>query len=48
MQSKMMTYDRVITDLNAARLRGTSFPIISYLIRAAGDVDSDVRLRLLC
>ncbi|KAJ7070195.1 nucleoporin-interacting protein NIC96 [Mycena amicta] len=27
MQSKMMTYDRVITELNAARLHGTSYPI---------------------
>ncbi|KAF4572443.1 Nuclear pore protein [Pleurotus pulmonarius] len=40
MQSKMMAYDRVITELNAARLRGTSFPIIHSLINASLSVTS--------
>ncbi|KAF8168415.1 Nup93/Nic96-domain-containing protein [Crassisporium funariophilum] len=35
MQSKMMAYDRVITDLNEARLRGVSYPIIHALIDAS-------------
>ncbi|KAJ6569434.1 nucleoporin-interacting protein NIC96 [Mycena capillaripes] len=43
MQSKMMTYDRVITELNAARLRGTSYPIVHSLIRASLDVAPDPR-----
>jgi nuclear pore complex protein Nup93 len=46
MQSKMMTYDRVITELNAARLRGTSYPIVHSLIRASLDVAPDVRVTL--
>ncbi|EEB87032.1 hypothetical protein MPER_15806, partial [Moniliophthora perniciosa FA553] len=41
MQSKMMAYDRVITELNASRLRGTSFPIIHALIDVALSVSSD-------
>jgi nuclear pore complex protein Nup93 len=44
MQSKMMVYDRVITELNAARLRGTSYPIVHALIRASLDVAPDVIL----
>ncbi|KAL0950483.1 hypothetical protein HGRIS_007295 [Hohenbuehelia grisea] len=40
MQSKMMAYDRVITDLNQARLRGTSYPIIHALIDASLSVSS--------
>ncbi|KAJ6614876.1 nucleoporin-interacting protein NIC96 [Mycena sp. CBHHK59/15] len=43
MQSKMMTYDRVVTELNAARLRGTSYPIVHSLIRASLDVAPDPR-----
>ncbi|KAJ7259621.1 nucleoporin-interacting protein NIC96 [Mycena rebaudengoi] len=43
MQSKMMVYDRVITELNAARLRGTSYPIVHALIRASLDVAPDPR-----
>ncbi|KAJ7051137.1 nucleoporin-interacting protein NIC96 [Mycena amicta] len=43
MQSKMMTYDRVITELNAARLHGTSYPIVHALARAAYDVATDPR-----
>ena len=38
----MMAYDRVITELNAARLRGTSFPIVHSLIEASLVVASDV------
>ncbi|OJA13415.1 hypothetical protein AZE42_05943, partial [Rhizopogon vesiculosus] len=33
MQSKMMAYDRAISELNAARLRGTSCPIIHLLMQ---------------
>ncbi|KAF9443620.1 NIC-domain-containing protein [Macrolepiota fuliginosa MF-IS2] len=35
MQSKMMAYDRIITDFNTARLKGTSYPIIHSLIDAS-------------
>ncbi|KAM5530437.1 hypothetical protein V8D89_015912 [Ganoderma adspersum] len=40
MQSKMMAYDRVVSDLNSARLRGTSFPIIHGLLGAASSTDN--------
>ncbi|PFH50708.1 hypothetical protein AMATHDRAFT_144459 [Amanita thiersii Skay4041] len=43
MQSKMMAYDRVISELNAARLRGTSFPIVHALIEASLTASSDSR-----
>ncbi|EMD30731.1 hypothetical protein CERSUDRAFT_89692 [Gelatoporia subvermispora B] len=43
MQSKMMAYDRVVTDLNAARLRGTSFPIVHGLVTASLSVNPDQR-----
>ncbi|CAA7267671.1 unnamed protein product [Cyclocybe aegerita] len=43
MQGKMMAYDRVITDLNNARLRGTSYPIVHALIDASLAVASDAR-----
>lgn len=33
-QAKMMAYDRVITELNAARLRETSYPIVHSLMQA--------------
>lgn len=42
MQSKMMAYDRVVSDLNTARLRGTSFPIIHSLIEASIAANTDV------
>ncbi|KAA1475433.1 nucleoporin-interacting protein NIC96 [Dentipellis sp. KUC8613] len=35
MQSKMMAYDRPVTELNAARLRGISFPIVHALLQAS-------------
>jgi nuclear pore complex protein Nup93 len=41
-QAKMMAYETAIADLNHARLRGTSFPIIHALIQAALSVPSDV------
>ncbi|KAF8665105.1 hypothetical protein AX16_000572 [Volvariella volvacea WC 439] len=44
MQSKMMAYDRVVTDLNAARLRGTSYPIIHALIAASQAAGSDPKM----
>ncbi|KIM38582.1 hypothetical protein M413DRAFT_447791 [Hebeloma cylindrosporum] len=43
MQTKMMAYDRVITDLNNARLRGTSYPIVHALIDASRSIASDSR-----
>ena len=42
-QSKMMAYDRVVADMNAARLRGTSFPVVHALIDAALSAGQDVR-----
>lgn len=42
MQSKMMAYDRVVIDLNAARLRGTSYPILHSLIDASLALNPDV------
>jgi hypothetical protein len=42
MQTKMMAYDRVVTELNVARLRGTFFPIVHSLIEASLAVASDV------
>ncbi|EIM91909.1 nucleoporin-interacting protein NIC96 [Stereum hirsutum FP-91666 SS1] len=35
MQSKMMAYDRPITELNQARLRGVSYPIIHALLHSS-------------
>jgi len=46
MQSKMMAYDRVVSDLNSARLRGTSFPIVHALVEASLAVAPDVRFFL--
>lgn len=37
-----MVYDRVISDLNAARLRGTSYPIVHSLIEASLNVTANV------
>jgi nuclear pore complex protein Nup93 len=48
MQSKMMVYDRVISDLNAARLRGTSYPIVHALIEASLSLNTDVSSSPLC
>jgi nuclear pore complex protein Nup93 len=42
MQTKMMAYDRVITELNNARLRGTSYPLVHALIDASRSIASDV------
>ena len=39
-----MAYDRVITELNNARLRGTSYPLVHALIDASRSVASDVSL----
>ncbi|KAG1845085.1 Nup93/Nic96-domain-containing protein [Suillus subalutaceus] len=41
MQSKMMAYDRAISELNAARSRGTSCPIIHLLMQAAASLNSE-------
>jgi nuclear pore complex protein Nup93 len=42
MQSKMMAYDRVISELNASRLRGVSYTIVHTLIEASLGVAQDV------
>lgn len=44
MQSKMMAYDHVVSELNASRLRGTSFPIVHALIQASLSSSSDVSI----
>ncbi|OJT04938.1 Meiotically up-regulated gene 87 protein [Trametes pubescens] len=45
MQSKMMAYDRVVSDLNASRLRGTSYPIVHALVQASQSTNADPRLQ---
>ena len=45
MQSKMMAYDRAVGELNAARLRGTSCPIIHLLMQAAASLNAEVNER---
>lgn len=40
--SKMMAYDKVISDLNATRLKGLSFPIVSVLKKATINLNTDV------
>lgn len=47
LQSKMMVYDRVVTDLNAARLRETSHPVFHALIEASLSIAIDVMPPLL-
>jgi nuclear pore complex protein Nup93 len=44
----MMAYDRVVVELNAARLRGASFPIVHGFIQAALSLNPDVRVFLSC
>ncbi|KAG6332408.1 hypothetical protein ID866_6679 [Astraeus odoratus] len=41
MQSKMMAYDRAVCELNAARLRGTSCPVIHILMQAAASLNQE-------
>jgi len=48
MQSKMMTYDRVVTELNEARLRGVSYPIVNALQNAALSLGADVSFSREC
>lgn len=43
----MMVYDQAISELNGARLRGTSFPIVHSLIQASQRVNTDVSLSLI-
>jgi nuclear pore complex protein Nup93 len=47
MQGKMMAYDRVVVELNVARLRGTSYPVIHAFIQAALTLNPDVRALLM-
>ena len=42
MQSKMMAYDRAVGELNTARLRGTSCPIVHLLMQAAASLNAEV------
>ncbi|KAG1838217.1 Nup93/Nic96-domain-containing protein, partial [Suillus subalutaceus] len=42
--SEMMAYDRAISELNAARLRGISCPIIHLLMQAAASLNSEARI----
>lgn len=42
MQSKMMAYDRAVCELNAARLRGTSSPILHHFMQAAAGFNQEV------
>jgi nuclear pore complex protein Nup93 len=44
MQSKMMAYNRVVVELNAARLRDASFPVVHAFIQAALSLNPDVRV----
>ncbi len=44
MQGKMMAYDRVVVELNTARLRGASFPIVHAFVQAALSLNPDVRV----
>jgi nuclear pore complex protein Nup93 len=43
-QGKMMAYDRVVVELNAARLRGASFPVVHTFVQAALSLNPDVRV----
>lgn len=43
MQSKMMAYDRAVGELNAARLRGISCPIVHLFMQAAASLNAEVR-----
>ena len=47
MQSKMLAYDQSVTDLNRARLRGTSFPIVHALLKISQDIATDVSVHFL-
>ncbi|KAF8497062.1 nucleoporin-interacting protein NIC96 [Russula emetica] len=40
-QGKMMAYDRVVVELNASRLRGSSFPIVHALLQATLSLNPD-------
>ncbi|KAI0305787.1 nucleoporin-interacting protein NIC96 [Multifurca ochricompacta] len=40
-QGKMMAYDHVVVELNAARLRGSSFPVVHAFIQAALSLNPD-------
>ncbi|KAH8101571.1 nucleoporin-interacting protein NIC96 [Cristinia sonorae] len=42
-QSKMLAYDRVIVELNSARLRGTSYPIVHALMQASLSLNPEAR-----
>ncbi|EIW86265.1 nucleoporin-interacting protein NIC96 [Coniophora puteana RWD-64-598 SS2] len=45
MQSKMMAYDRSVSDLNAARLRDAPCPILHLLMQAAASLSADTSSR---
>ncbi|KAG6831646.1 hypothetical protein H0H92_008723 [Tricholoma furcatifolium] len=43
MQNKMMAYDRVVTDFNAARLKGTPYPLVHAFLSASAAIDPESR-----
>jgi len=40
MQNKMVAYKHIVTELNAARLKGTSYPIVHSLIDASASASA--------
>ena len=44
MQSKMLAYDNAVAELNKARLRGTSYPIVHTLLKISQEVSTDVSI----
>lgn len=47
MHHKMMVYDRVISELTAARIGGTSYPIVHSLLQATVSLNNEVRIMSL-
>lgn len=45
MQNRMMAYDRAVTELNAARLRGVSFPIVHAFMQVAASLNTPQTLQ---
>lgn len=44
MQSKMLAYDVAVQELNKARLRGTSSPVVHTLLNISQNITNDVSL----
>lgn len=45
MQNRMMAYDRAVTELNAARLRGVSFPVVHAFMQVAASLNTPQTLQ---